>query len=273
MLLLKDFLKKTDKKHPDFINVEKSLTKVKEVIEVVNDTIRYNEKEDEFWNEPLLKPLMAPQRKPICRGNLRIRWPPVPLPPNPAVVLNTNSPAWLQPPGTTQVACACYLFNDLFVCTQGDRVLDTFPLDFLWMYTPTNTHFILATPEKVLVCAGEQYPQHLEWVTDLKAAFEKVNKGSTSSSNSSNNSSSSSSSSTSNPASLTNSSSNNPSSPLQQSNSNNPNTGSGDSEGSGTLVGSAASREGVRSGTYTYADSTVYAGEWLSGPIPTGNGK
>jgi hypothetical protein len=74
MLLLADLLKKTDKDHRDYANIEKCLAKVKDTMDIVNETIRFNEKELEFWDsEPVLKPFIAPQRKPIRKGQLKVR--------------------------------------------------------------------------------------------------------------------------------------------------------------------------------------------------------
>ncbi len=65
MLLLSDLLKKTRQNHPDYENISKALAKVKEIIDIVNESIGLAEKSYQFWQESAISSLMAPHR--ICR--------------------------------------------------------------------------------------------------------------------------------------------------------------------------------------------------------------
>jgi hypothetical protein len=73
-----------------------------------------------------------------------------------------------------------FLFNDIIVFATGEKVLDTLPLEHLWMNTVGNSHFILSSPEKQLICNSSDYVIHLQWVQDLQKAIDQVTKGATS---------------------------------------------------------------------------------------------
>jgi hypothetical protein len=241
MLLLREYLKKTDSSHPDYKNIQTSLKQVMDVIEVVNDTIKFNEKETEFWNEPTLKPFMAPQRHPLKRGLVRMLWPPGPLgaPPSVATLtsvqsasLSSNS-SYSSLPGMMERSASSsssagsklvrtvterdltlqlFLLNDILIITDKncEKLMDSFPIELLWLIEAASTShtFVLATPERQFTVFPEPSSSTPEWISQMKLALEHANKG----------------------------------------------------------------KSDRRVVSYTFKDGSTYQGEWVGGPFPSGQG-
>ena len=151
---------------------------------------------------------MEAQRQPLKKGTLQI-----------STQYTTSSPfvPVTKPIQITNNLCTCFLFNDLFVITYNNQLMEKYPLDLMWLHITNNTNFTLTLPEKQFSCSryctisqcqvlinicwylSPEYVQQLQWVNDIKAAIEAKTK---------------------------------------------------------------KSMTEVRNTTYTYADSTIYSGDW-----------
>lgn len=186
VLLLNDLLKHTPSDHPDFSNAKTSLSKIKELLDIVNKTILIAEKDFSFWQDPVLLPLMEAHRKGVCKGKIRLQNinfitsnapNPVDLSKvgNGAVggTIRTRSNSISDQPLIQGVTYYCYLFNDIFLISQNQKVLEQYLLNTIWVdIDPVLKLLTIHTPEKNLQFSTKTDEEFKLWSTSLSSAVE-----------------------------------------------------------------------------------------------------
>lgn len=182
VLLLGDLLKHTPSNHPDYSNTNKSLSQIKELLNIVNKTIEIAEKDFNFWQDPLLLPLMEAHRKGICKGRLflqNITFVGTSTPVDFSKIGNggtggtirVKSNSISEQPLIQGFTYDCYLFNDIFLISKNQRALEQYPLNAVWVDIQPKS-LTIHTPEKNLQFSSVSEEEFKVWSSSLSMAVD-----------------------------------------------------------------------------------------------------